>query len=99
MRMSGPSVPLGATFAFVADAAQELKLLDADNVLESARDSGRRPLGVEGAEAAEWILVDLGDVLVHVMQPQVREFYRLENVWAMDDEADDVAPERARHGA
>ena len=70
----------------------------ADNVVDAAREAGRRPLGVEGAEAAEWILVDLGDVLVHVMQPQVREFYRLENVWAMDD-ADDEAPERARHGA
>ncbi len=70
----------------------------ADNVVEAARDAGYKPLGVEGAEAAEWILVDLGDVLVHVMQPEVREFYRLENVWAMDD-AEEEAPERARHGA
>lgn len=70
----------------------------ADNVVEAARDAGYKPLGVEGAEVAEWILVDLGDVLVHVMQPEVREFYRLENVWAMDD-AEDEAPERARHGA
>ena len=70
----------------------------ADSVVEAAREAGHRPLGVEGAEAAEWILVDLGDVLVHVMQPEVREFYRLENVWAMDD-ADEEAPGRARHGA
>lgn len=79
------------------NSRRQVKAL-ADNVVEAAREAGHRPLGVEGAEVAEWILVDLGDVLVHVMQPQVREFYRLENVWTMDD-AEEAAPERARHGA
>ncbi|HKK22598.1 MAG TPA: ribosome silencing factor [Pseudohaliea sp.] len=79
------------------NSRRQVKAL-AESVVEAAREAGYRPLGVEGAEVAEWILVDLGDVLVHVMQPQVREFYRLENVWAMDD-AEEEAPERARHGA
>jgi ribosome-associated protein len=55
----------------------------ADNVIEEARKHGVRPLGVEGEDAAEWILVDLGDVVVHVMLPRVRDFYNLEKLWAV----------------
>lgn len=54
----------------------------ADNVIESAKHQGNPPLGVEGEETGEWILVDLGDVVVHVMQPQIRDFYQLEKLWA-----------------
>lgn len=54
----------------------------ADSVLERTREAGVRPLGVEGERAAEWVLVDLGDVVVHVMQPRVREFYQLEKLWS-----------------
>jgi ribosome-associated protein len=53
----------------------------ADRVIEQARASGRRPMGVEGARDAEWVLVDLQDVLVHVMLPRVREFYAIEALW------------------
>jgi ribosome-associated protein len=53
----------------------------ADRVIQQARASGRRPMGVEGAREAEWVLVDLQDVLVHVMQPRVREFYAIEALW------------------
>jgi ribosome-associated protein len=53
----------------------------ADRVVEFAKKAGFRPMGVEGERDGEWVLVDLQDVIVHVMLPRVREFYRLENLW------------------
>ena len=57
----------------------------ADNVMEKVKQAGVIPLGMEGEAQAEWVLVDLGDIVVHVMQPQVREFYSLEKLWTMDE--------------
>ncbi len=53
----------------------------ADNVLEKAKEQGVRPLGSEGLEGGEWALLDLGDVVVHVMQVATRQFYDLERLW------------------
>jgi ribosome-associated protein len=53
----------------------------ADRVVERAKAAGFRPIGVEGQRDGEWVLVDLNDVLVHVMLPRVREFYGLEEFW------------------
>lgn len=53
----------------------------ADNVLEKSREQGVRPLGIEGHQEGDWVLVDLGDVVVHIMQPDVRAFYNLEKLW------------------
>ncbi|MFO1456637.1 MAG: ribosome silencing factor [Steroidobacteraceae bacterium] len=53
----------------------------ADRVVEQAKASGKRPFGVEGSDEGEWVLVDLPDVMVHVMLPRVREFYALEQLW------------------
>lgn len=53
----------------------------ANNVVMEAKKAGLQPLGVEGEDEGEWVLVDLGDVVVHVMQPQVRAFYDLESLW------------------
>jgi len=56
----------------------------ADRVIEMAKESGFRPLGVEGAREGEWVLVDLHDIVIHVMLPRVREFYSLERMWESD---------------
>ena len=53
----------------------------ADRVQERIREQGGRVYGVEGEKGGEWVLVDLGDVVVHLMHPTVREFYNLEEVW------------------
>jgi len=55
----------------------------ADVVAEKARKAGHRPAGIEGEDGSEWVLLDLQDVLVHVMLPRVREFYNLEKLWLL----------------
>jgi ribosome-associated protein len=62
------------------DSNRQVKAL-ADRVQERIREQGSRVYGVEGEKAGEWVLVDLGDVVVHIMHPAVREFYNLEEVW------------------
>jgi len=53
----------------------------ADRIVEHAKKAGFRPMGVEGERDGEWVLVDLQDLIVHIMLPRVREFYRLESLW------------------
>lgn len=64
----------------------------ANAVSEKSKESGVRPLGVEGDGDADWVLVDLGDVIVHIMTRESRDFYALEKLWSMtpaDREKDD----------
>lgn len=53
----------------------------ANNLAEKAKAAGIRPLGLEGEADAEWVLLDLGDAIIHVMQFKTREFYQLEKLW------------------
>ena len=62
------------------DSNRQVKAL-ADHVQERIREQGARVYGVEGERNGEWVLVDLGDVVVHIMHPTVREFYNLEEIW------------------
>jgi len=55
----------------------------ADHVSVKAKDNGVPRLNIEGNDVGEWVLVDLGDVVVHIMQPRTREFYQLERLWEM----------------
>ena len=62
------------------DSNRQVKAL-ARNVLEKVREAGGEVISIEGEEGGEWVLVDFGDVVVHVMQASVRQFYNLEELW------------------
>jgi ribosome-associated protein len=72
-----------------ADSARQLKAL-ANQVRERAKTAGGRVYGVEGEDGGDWVLIDLGDIVVHIMQPAVRSHYNLEELW------DQPKPRRAR---
>ncbi len=70
----------------------------ADEVQRRARQLGNPPIGVEGEREAEWVLVDLGDAIVHIMLPRMRDLYMLEKLWGGDTSRpsrDDAEPESA----
>ncbi len=59
----------------------------AEHVREQAKAAGIQPAGIEGASEGDWVLVDLGPAVVHVMLAEVRDFYRLENIWGVADDS------------
>jgi len=73
------------------DSNRHVKAL-ARSVHDKAREAGVQVIGIEGEDAGEWVLVDLGDIVVHVMQPAVRAYYNLEELWK-------VVPKRPRKKA
>jgi ribosome-associated protein len=73
------------------DSNRQVKAL-AKNVHDKVKEAGGQVIGVEGEETGEWVLVDLGDIVVHVMQPAVRTYYNLEELWK-------VVPKRPRKKA
>lgn len=58
----------------------------AENVLEQTKKRGVQALGAEGVNDGEWALIDLGDIIIHVMQPAVRDFYNLEGLWSITEQ-------------
>ncbi|MBK5104492.1 MAG: ribosome silencing factor [Burkholderiales bacterium] len=72
-----------------ADSTRQVKAL-ADNVREKMKERGYPVLSVEGEDSGEWVLVDLGAIVVHVMQPTIRQYYNLEELW------DQPEPKRPR---
>ena len=72
--------------------SRQVKALS-DSVIGKAKAGGYLVNGVEGEDSAEWVLIDLGDVICHVMLPKVREFYELERLWSisLNPRSDDVA--------
>ena len=72
------------------NSARQVKAL-AENAIEAARRLGVTPVGVEGMDSGEWVLVDFGDLVLHVMLPATRAFYELEKLWSL-------RPEDLRHG-
>lgn len=59
----------------------------AEHVMETAKRNEHQPFGVEGLQQGEWVLVDLGEILVHVMQPRIRDFYNLEKLWGVTEDS------------
>jgi ribosome-associated protein len=67
------------------NTTRQVKAL-AENVIERCRILGVRPIGIEGMDTGEWVLVDLGDLVLHVMLPATRVFYELEKLWSLRPE-------------
>ena len=75
-------------------SSRQVKALK-DRVLEAAREKDIRPIGVEGDGVCEWVLIDFGDVIVHTMQQETRDFFQLEKLWDTRDR--DRLPENLRY--
>ena len=78
-----------------ADSTRQTKAL-ARNVEDQIKLSGGRVLGIEGEQTGEWVLVDLGSVIVHIMQPAVRDYYKLEQLWGGEPERSTAPPRRGK---
>ena len=65
------------------NSSRQVKAL-ADKTIEAVKENQIRPLGAEGIQQGDWALIDLGDVIVHIMRPVIREYYQLEKLWSVD---------------
>ncbi len=71
-------------------SSRQIKAL-ANNVTVKAKEQGLKPIGTEGTDQAEWVLVDFGDIIVHIMTPATRDFYDLEGLWQAHADSDNTA--------
>jgi ribosome-associated protein len=76
-----PQNPLADRFVIASGSSTRHVKSMAENLIMRAKAAGCPPLGVEGQEQGDWILVDLNDIIVHLMLPQTRAFYNLEKLW------------------
>lgn len=77
--------PLTDTFVVASgNSTRHVKSI-ADKVVQRAKSEGWQPLGVEGYQQGDWVLVDLNDVIVHIMLPQTRAFYNIEKLWEVTE--------------
>lgn len=76
------------TMVFVTGTSNRHVKSLAQNVSMDAKKAGLQPLGIEGLDTGDWVLVDLGDVLVHVMLPEIRDLYDLEKLWSVPADVD-----------
>ena len=73
-----------ADFMIVASGTSDRHLhAMSDKIIEETKKAGFRPLGVEGEDSRDWVLVDMGDIIVHLMRPETRELYALEKLWSL----------------
>ena len=83
MALAVTELPSSSATPRVSEAGDAGVRSIADRVTEAVEEKGVKALGIEGADEAEWVLVDLGDVVLHVMQRKVRDLYQLEKLWAI----------------
>ena len=63
----------------------------ADHLIRKLKDAGRGRPRVEGLQSCDWVLIDIGDIVIHIFRPEVRSFYNLEKMWSVDAPADTTA--------
>lgn len=81
MNVSKITAMFGYIIIASADSTRQTKAL-ANNVQEKVKAAGGKVYSIEGEQTGEWVLVDLGDVIVHIMLPAVREYYNLKALWS-----------------
>lgn len=80
-----------ADYMVIASGTSSRQLIAmADHLERRLKKAGTRPLGIEGGQKGDWILVDAGDVIIHLFRPEVRAFYQLEKMWADDNQDAEV---------